>query len=76
MAKAINAKLLEGLIFRTTVEKKVTGKDKKEKKIRQAVERPLTPDDVLEWKDKGDEVVIVTKDGQKYTVSKKSEKPA
>lgn len=35
-------------------------------------ERDLTPDDVLDWLDKGDCVVVVTADGQKYTVPKQS----
>jgi hypothetical protein len=39
------------------------------------MERPLTADDVLDWKDYGDTVVIVTTDGQKYKVDK-VKKPA
>ncbi|GER92682.1 hypothetical protein A45J_0400 [hot springs metagenome] len=67
--KQIDAKYLKGLKFRTSEAKKV--KEDGEEKVRHTpVERDLTTDDVLDWKDKGDSVTVVTKDGQKYNVSK------
>jgi len=71
MAKTIDAKFLEGLTYSTTEKKKTKGKDGKEKVTRVVVERPLTVDDLLDWKDKGAEVVIATKDGRKHTIAKK-----
>lgn len=69
--KQIDAKLLEGLTFSTSEGKKIK-KDGKDKTQYIPVERPLKPDDVLDWKDLGDySVSIVTKDGQKYRVQKK-----
>lgn len=71
--RQIDAKYLKGLKFRTSEAKKVkeNGADKT-KYI--PVERDLTQDDVLDWKDNGDSVTIVTKDGQKYGVSKSPDK--
>jgi hypothetical protein len=60
--EAIDKKYLAGLKFRTA-------------KDGEPVKRNLTPADVLDWKDKGGTVVIVTGDGQKYTVDKNA-KPA
>lgn len=71
--KQIDSKYLKGLKFRTSESKKV--KEGGAEKTRFfPVERDLTQDDVLDWKDNGDSVVIVTKDGQKYNVSKTPEK--
>ena len=64
MAKAIEAKFLKGLTITVLQKKKIRGEDGEE--IRKVpVERDLTPEDVLDWKDTGDAVVIVTADGQK-----------
>lgn len=71
--KQIDAKYLKGLKFRTSEEKVVTEDGRKVKKY-VPVERDLTPDDVLDWKDYGDDVVIVTADGQKHVVSKNPKK--
>ncbi len=69
----IDAKYLEGLKFRGAEIKKVkTDAGDKEKSV--PFERDLTADDVLDWKDKGDSVVIVTADGQKHTVARKKGK--
>lgn len=67
--KQIDAKLLEGLTFRTSEPRKIK-KDGLDKIQHIPVERPLKPENVLDWKDKEDAVVIVTADGQKYEVSK------
>jgi urease accessory protein UreE len=74
MAKPIDKKYLAGLTFRSSKAKKVTGEDGT--KVQHVpVERELTAEDVLDWKDTGAAVVIVTADGQKYTVEKKASTP-
>lgn len=68
---ALDPALLKGLKFRGAELKNVTDRDTgvvKEKSI--PFERALTVDDVLDWFDKGDSVVLVTADGQKFTVKK------
>jgi hypothetical protein len=69
-------KWLEGLKFHYANKKIV---EKNGRKTLQAIpmERPLKEEDLLElpngersWRDLGDKVVIVTKDGRKYTVEK------
>lgn len=56
---------LDGLVFRSSKSKKTeTGK------VNVPTERPLTPEDVLTWKDNGETVTIITADGQKHTVDK------
>lgn len=72
MAK-IDAKYLDGLVF-NDVEKKKGTKDGRPVTQNIPVERPLTADDVLDWKDCGDTVVIVAADGRKHTVPKKAQK--
>ncbi len=68
MAK-IKPKYLEGLKFHGA-ESKVVEKDGRKVQQNVPFERDLTADDVLDWKEKGDFVIIVTKDGRKYNVSK------
>lgn len=68
MAK-IEQKHLEGLVFRTSTPK-VKKEDGVEKIRNTPVERPLTLDDIMSQRDAGDSFVIVTKDGQKYTIPK------
>lgn len=68
--KSIDAKFLDGLTFSTSEAKKVK-KDGQEKTQYIPVERPLRPGDVIDWKDLGDSVTIVTADGKKYSVDKK-----
>ncbi len=60
---------LKGIMFTTSEPKKVK-KDGKETTRHIAVERPARAEDVLNWRDAGDKIVIVTKDGQKYRVDK------
>lgn len=62
-------KWIEGLIF-TGSEAKVEKKDGRKLKKFIPVERPMTEEDVLSWKDYGKYVVIVTADGQKVQVEK------
>ena len=69
MAEAIDKKYLEGLVFKSSKPKKT-----EEGTINVPTERPLAPGDVLDWKDIGTGVIIVTGDGQKYTVAKKAAK--
>ena len=64
--KAFDEKLLKGLVFRTSE----LNKDKEGKKSYVPVKRPLAVGDILDWKDCGETVVLVTTDGQKYTVEK------
>lgn len=73
MAKEIDAKFLKGLGFSGSKAVKVK-KDGAEKTEHQRFTRDLTADDVLDWKDNGGSVVIVTKDGRKHTVAKKEQK--
>jgi len=70
MPKAIEAKYLMGLTITVLAEKKIKGADGEEIR-RVPVERELTPEDVLDWKDKGDAVTIVAADGTKHIVSKR-----
>ena len=69
-APVFDKKWLEGLKFKTS-EAKVT--EKEGRKIREFVPsvRPLKEADVLDWKDYGGSIVLVTADGQKVMVSKK-----
>lgn len=60
-----DAKWLKGLRYSTT---EVQGKGKDAKRV--PVSRPLKEDDVLGWKVRGNEVVIVAADGKKYRVEK------
>ena len=64
----INAKFLRGLTYKTSEAKKSKDDNGKEKTAFIPVERALKPEDVLDWKDRGDAVVIVAKDGRKYRV--------
>ncbi len=67
--RPIDARYLKGLKFHSAESKTVVEDGRKVKKF-MPTERPLEPEDVLSWKDKGDSVVIVTADGRKVTVSK------
>lgn len=68
----IDKKYLAGLTFKGS--KPAKGEEGKVEHRR--FERALKPDDVLDWKDKGDTVVIVAADGRKHTVEKKAAKEA
>lgn len=57
---------LDGLSFRTSRQKPGEGG----KTVNIPVERALTADDVLSWRDNGATVTIVAADGQKHTVDK------
>jgi urease accessory protein UreE len=74
MAKKIDQKFLKGLKLHFAEQRK-SKKDGRDVVQNIPQERPLTQDDILDWKDYGDTVVIVTADGQKYTIDK-VEKPA
>ena len=69
MAEKIDKALLEGLTFSGSKAVKNAGKTEYQKFTRE-----LTPDDVLDFKDTGSAVTIVTKDGKKYSVAKKKAK--
>lgn len=66
----IDQKFLKGLKFKGA-ERKIIEKDGRKTVQGVPYERPLKPEDVIGMKDNGDSIVIVTADGQKYTVSKK-----
>lgn len=68
-APGLDSKWLKGLTFKTAEEKKFK-EDGKETTRMVPVERALQVGDVLDWKDNGETVVIVTADGQKYEVGK------
>ena len=69
MAK-IDLKFLKGIKMTGADEKII---EKEGRKVRKSTswERPATEEDVLSWKDYGDYVVIVIRDGKKYNVPKK-----
>ena len=69
MAKELDAKLLAGLTFKGTKAEEVkTEAGKKTKHV--PFTRPLEAADVLDWKDNGATVTIVTTDGKKHVVKK------
>jgi len=70
-AKQIDPKLLAGLKFHDAEQKEVM-EDGRKKMVSVQTARELTPDDVLDWVDKGDAISFVTADGQKYLVEKKA----
>ncbi len=72
MAERIDPKYLEGLKFNFAEQRK-SNKDGREVVTNIPQQRALTANDVLDWKDCGDKVVIVTADGQKITVPKKAD---
>ena len=69
MEKKFDSKWLEGLKFHTADTKMV---EKNGRKTLQAipVEKPAKEEDILNWSDYGDKVVIALKDGMKYSVEK------
>lgn len=69
MAERIDAKYLKGLKFRSSEGKQVMD-DGREVIRYTAAERNMKPDDVLDWRDTGSDIILVTADGQKVTVSK------
>jgi len=69
MAERIDAKLLKGLRYRTSEGKRVNEDGRNVMKYA-PVERPMRQEDVLDWKDNGQTVTMVTADGQKLTVEK------
>jgi urease accessory protein UreE len=68
--KKFDPKWLEGLSF-SFAEKTMIEKDGRKTLHAVPKKRPLKEEDMLDWKDNGETVVIVTKDGKKYTVKKK-----
>jgi len=64
-----NRDWLKGRKFHDAVPKKVK-KDGREVRVYEPRERALKEEDVLAWKVRGNEVSIVTADGQKFTVNK------
>jgi len=71
MAEAIDKKYLEGLIFRESV-RKVTEENGETKTGFAVAERPLELGDILGSRETKTELIIVTADGQKYTIAKKA----
>lgn len=71
----INAKWLRGLKFKTSEGRVAVDENGKKKTKFIPVERALKPEDVLDWKDVGNAVVIVAKDGQKHRVEKEEPDP-
>lgn len=68
--KQLDAKYLKGLKCKSSEGKQVVEDGRKVTKYT-PVERDLRSEDVLDWKDCGDKVVLVAADGQKHTVSKR-----
>lgn len=73
MAKPIDKKFLEGLTFRGATQEEVEEDGKTVLRSR-PFSRDLTQDDVLDWVDNGDHVVMATADGRKYKVPKGGKK--
>lgn len=68
--KGLNPDWLKGLVF-TGANKEEAKKEDGRKRIQYTpFKRPLTEADIVDWRDKGDSVVIVAADGKKYTVKK------
>jgi hypothetical protein len=65
----IDKKYLKGMQYRTSRPRKGSA-DEGDATIHEPVIRDLTPEDVLDWADRGDKVVFVTGDGQTYEVAK------
>lgn len=66
----IDKKYLAGLKFRTSEAKEIKGDDGRPGKQHIPKECALRPEHVLDWKDTGDSIVLVTADGKKHKVSK------
>ncbi|TAN61055.1 hypothetical protein EPN18_07410 [bacterium] len=72
MPEKIDAKYLKGLRFRGSEGKNVNEDGRTVIKYA-PVERAMRVEDVLNWRDAGSAIVLVTTDGQKVTVSKTKE---
>lgn len=69
--KGLDPKYLKGLMFGTAKhEPKKDEKTGNEKTVHTRIERTLTPADVLSWRDDGDTIIIVAKNGKKHEVKK------
>ena len=69
--KGIDAKHLKGLMYTGATHAEVTDKKTgKKKMVHTPFERALAPADVLSFKDYGDTIVLVARDGKKYEVKK------
>ncbi len=69
MTEKIDRKYLIGLKFKASEGRTVT-KDGRDVIEYVTVERALKPEDVIGWRDTGPEIIIVTADGHKSTISK------
>ena len=69
-APKFEPKWLKGLKYRSAETKTVTGESGRPTRKCTPTERALREKDVLDWKDNGDHVMIVTADGRKYKVEK------
>lgn len=74
MAK-IDPRFLKGLKFHGSEGKEIEENGRR-KMAYHPIERDVIPDDVLDWKDYGDKVVVVIADGRKYDVPKKGVRDA
>lgn len=67
----VPAKYLKGLSYNGAKHEEVFDKKLgKKKMVHTPFERPLAPGDVMDWKDNGEVIVIVAKDGKKHEVNK------
>lgn len=72
MGRKIEKKYLAGLKFHYSEANEVeTGEGLTERQYTSMM-RDLTPDDVMDWADRGSFIILVTADGQKYCVQKKA----
>jgi hypothetical protein len=72
--KLIDKKYLAGLTYSGSKAKEVKEEGQPKRTIYIPFDRQAEPGDVLDWKDLGDSISVVMKDGKKYSVAKKSEK--
>lgn len=72
MAEKIDPKYLKGLKFRFSEPKEVIEEGRTITRYFPQ-ERAFKQEDVLSWKDNGDNIILVTADGRKVTVSKKAQ---
>lgn len=67
MAEGFKKEWLAGQVYRGSKIKEVV-KDGRKVRVPERYERPLTEKDVLSFRVEGDQVIMVTADGQKLTV--------
>jgi hypothetical protein len=73
--KRIDKKYLEDLDFHSSEGKAVVGENGRKSMVYTPTVRPLLPSDVLDWKETGVSIILVTADGRKHIVPKMTGTP-